>query len=134
MTFYYLYIALLGLWLLVLWPAWAIEQRWAKGWLGLVILAGLVASIHEVRQWFGPPTAIRLDIPFISFALVLIYTAAIAVLFWQGWRRLAILLGVILAVIAGAMVYEWIRVGREAERYEVVLLGHAVSGDMPSCD
>ena len=122
MTFYFLYFGLLGLWLPLLWPAWRMEGRWAKGWMWLVILAGVLASLNEVRQWFGPPSAIRLDIPFISFALVLIYTAAIAVLFWRGWRRLAILLGFILAVIAGAMVYEWIRVGREAERYEALFI------------
>ena len=112
LLFYY---ALLAVWPLLLWPALRLSG-WARVWLWLAVLAGLLASAHEVRLITGTVSAIRLDIPLIALALGLLYGLAALALLRARWRRLAGALGVVLLLAGGGLTYSWIEVGREAAR------------------
>ena len=109
------YYALLAVWPLFLWPALRLKG-WSRAWLLVVVLAGALATAHEVRILTGPPAAIRLDILLIAIALVVLYGSAAAVLFLGRRRKSAAVLGVVLALAGGGLTTRWIETGREAER------------------
>lgn len=111
MDLYTLYIALLALWLPLPWPALRLRGG-LRVWLLVVILAGLAASLHEARLWFGPAEAIRIDILFGAPVLAGIYLVTALLLFSAGWRRLALAYGAALLVLLGGAAYLW----RESER------------------
>ena len=118
--FFFLYLALLSLWLLLIWPAFRLT-RWSRIWLLLVSFAGALAAAREVWLFLGSVGAIRLDIIIISFVLLLLYVSAALVLAFRGWRRLASLLMLLLVLCGGGMFQQWSKAGGEAERLRGIL-------------
>jgi len=116
---YFIYYALLAIWPLLLLPALKLPG-WPRAWLCLVACAGLLASVHEFRMVYGTTSAIRLDIPLIAIALTFLYLTAAALLFARGWRWSAAILGLVVALIAGAIAYLWIDATRETKRLSEV--------------
>jgi hypothetical protein len=114
-AFLLLYYALLVLWLPLLWPALHLYGR-KRGWLLAIAGAGLLATVNEVWQTVWAVNAIRLDVLLFSVVLTLLYAAAAGILYGAFWRRLAVVLGVALALIAGGMTYQWAMAGREGKR------------------
>jgi len=112
---YLLYCALLVVWVLLLWPTFRLKG-WARGWLLVVIAAGVTALIYEIRMYLWSSASIRLDIILISIALGLLYGSAAVLLFSRHWRNAATLLTAVLVVIGGGMNYKWIEVSREGQR------------------
>ena len=113
------YYALLALWPLLLWPALRL-RGWSRAWLCFVALAGVLATVHEIRIWYGPPSAIRLDILLIAVVLVVLYASAVAVLFRSRWRKTAATVGLVVVLAGGGLATAWIEAGREGERLSVV--------------
>ena len=114
------YYALLAVWPLLLWPALRLKG-WSRAWLLVAVLAGALATAHEVRVLTGPPAAIRLDILLIAMVLGVLYAGAAAVLFLRRRRKSAAVVGVVLVVVGGGMSYTWIEAGRESDRLTRVL-------------
>ena len=112
---YFIYFALLAVWPLLLWPAVKLPG-WPRIWLCVVVGAGLLASVHEFRMVYGTTSAIRLDIPLIAIALCALYAATAVVLLQRGWRWAAVALGLVTALLGGAIAYLWIDAGRESKR------------------
>ena len=119
MTAHLLYYALLAAWPLVLWPALRLTG-WSRVWLCVVALAGLLATAHEIRMFYGTPSAIRLDILLIAIVLGVLYATAAAVMFRAKWRKSAAGLCVVLVLAGGGLSYTWIEAGREAQRLTAV--------------
>ncbi|MEM7225609.1 MAG: hypothetical protein AAF495_21705 [Pseudomonadota bacterium] len=113
------YFALLALWPLLLWPAVRL-RGWSRAWLCLVILAGLLAGLHEARQWSGTISAIRLDIPLIAIVLGALYGITALVLLRARWRKTASALAFGLLMAGGGLAVQWIEAGREAARLSEV--------------
>jgi hypothetical protein len=118
-AFLLLYFGLLIVWPLLLWPAWRL-RAWSGLWLFLVAVAGCAAAVREIWLFLGTSSAIRLDILLISVVLVVLYMAAVVVLAWRRWRKLAILLGALLILLGAGMIHQWILAGQEAERLREV--------------
>ena len=57
---YLLYCALLVVWVLLLWPAFCLKGR-ARGWLLVVIIAGIAALIYEIGMFLWSSASIRLE-------------------------------------------------------------------------
>lgn len=110
-----LYYVLLAVWPLLLWPALRLKG-WSRGWLIVTVIAGALATVHEVRIILGPPAAIRLDVLLIAVVLGVLYAGAAAVLFLGGRRRTAAAVGVAIVLIGGGMSYLWSEAGRQTER------------------
>lgn len=117
---YLLYCALLVAWVLLLWPAFRLKG-WARGWLLVVIAAGIAALVYEIRMYIWSSASIRLDIILISMALGLLYGSAVVLLFSRHWRRIAMPLTAVLVVIGGGMSYKWMEVSREGQRVSEAL-------------
>jgi hypothetical protein len=115
MMFLFLYFVLLVAWLPLVWPMLRL-RGWPRAVLALVVVAGLLATLHEIRMFLSSSADIRLDILLIATALVGLYALAAVVLFVARWRRTAGLLGLVLLLIGGGMAYEWIALGRESDR------------------
>lgn len=115
MTAFLLYYALLVLWLPLIWPLLRL-RRWSRLVLAMVVAAGLLATLHEVRMTFGRAAEIRFDILFIGAALLVLYTLAAVVLLAAGWRRSAAGVGLVVLVIGGIAGYQWVLLDRESER------------------
>ncbi len=115
MEFYYFYFGLLALWVLLLWPLYRM-RGWKRLAVLLAVLAGLLATLHEIRQWYGTISAIRLDIPLIAMLLLGLYGLAAAMLFVARMRKTAILLVLALSATCGGMVFQWILIGRESAK------------------
>ena len=122
---YLLYCGLLVIWVLLLWPMFRLKGG-ARGWLLVVIVAGIAALFHEIRMFLWSFAAIRLDILWISMALVCLYGSAAALLFFKHWHRAASLLAIAVVVIGGGMSYEWILAGRESQRLREVFVRAAM--------
>ena len=112
---YFLYFALLVVWLPLLWSALRLGG-WSRAWLLVVAAAGLLATGHEIRTLLGTVSAIRLDIPLIAIALGVLYASAATVLFRAAWRKSAAALIAALVMAGGGMTYSWVEAGRESER------------------
>ena len=110
-----LYYVLLAVWPLLLWPALRLKG-WSRGWLIVTAVAGALATAHEVRMFFGPPAAIRLDVFLIAMVLGVLYAGAAAVLFLGRRRKSAAVVGVAIVLIGGGMSYLSIEAGRQTER------------------
>ncbi len=110
-----LYYALLAVWPLLLWPALRLAG-WSRAWLLVAVLAGALATAHEIRMLTGTPSAIRLDIPLLAIALGVFYAIGAAVMFRGGRRKTAAVVGAVLVLAGGGLSYTWIEAGREAER------------------
>jgi hypothetical protein len=110
-----LYYALLAVWPLLLWPALRLAG-WSRAWLIFVALAGLLATVHEIRTLYWTLSSIRLDIPLITIVLCVLYATAAAVMFRGRWRKSAALLSVILVLAGGGMAFWWIEADRESKR------------------
>ena len=80
MTMYLLYCGLLVIWVPLLWPMFRLKGG-ARGWLLVVIVAGIAALIYEIGMFFWSSANIRLDIILISMALGCLYGSAAALLF-----------------------------------------------------
>jgi hypothetical protein len=115
MTAFLLYYALLALWLPLVWPLLRL-RRWSRLVLAVVVAAGLLATLHEVRMTFGRAAEIRFDILFIGAALLVLYALAAVVLLAAGWRRVAAGIGLVVLVIGGIAGYQWVLLDRESER------------------
>lgn len=121
--FYYL---LLAVWPALVWPALRL-RGWARLWLVLAALAGLAATVYEVRLWSGQMPAIRLDILPIAFVLAVLYLSAAAILVRARRRLGALSLALAVAVAGGGLAYRWHLAGREAERLSALVeRGHAL--------
>ena len=130
---YLLYCGLLVIWVPLLWLMVRLNGG-ARLWLVVVIGAGVIALIYEIRMFLWSFAAIRLDILVISVALVCLYGSAVVLLFFKHWRRVAALLAIALVLIGGDMSYKWILVGRESQRLGEVFSGKqsaAVPGKVP---
>ncbi len=114
-----LYYELLAAWPLFLWPALRLAG-WSRAWLLVAVLAGALATVHEIRILTGTPSAIRLDIPLIAIALGVLYGTAAAVMFLRRRRKTAAVVGAVLVLAGGGLGYTWIQAGREAERLSAV--------------
>ena len=112
---YLLYCGLLVVWVLLLWPMFRLKGG-ARGWLLVVIAAGIAALVYEIGMYLWSSADIRLDIILISMALGLLYGSTAALLFFKHWLKTAALLAAILAVIGGGMNYEWTLISREGQR------------------
>ena len=112
---YLLYCSLLVIWVMLLWPASRLTGG-ARLWLVIVIAAGVVALLHEIRMFLWSSANIRLDILLISPALVGLYGSATALLYFKRWRKVAMLIAAALVVISGSMSYKWVVVSRESQR------------------
>lgn len=114
-----LYYALLAVWPLLLWPAWRLAG-WSRALLCVAVIAGALATLHEVRMLAGSPSAIRLDIPLIAIALGVFYAVAAAALFRARWPKSAALFGAILLLAGSGLTYTWVEAGRESARLREV--------------
>ncbi len=112
---YLLYCGLLVIWVPLLWPMFRLKGG-ARGWLLVVIVAGIAALFHEIRMFLWSSAAIRLDILWISMALVCLYGSAAALLLFKHWHRAASLLAIAVVAIGGGMSYEWNLIGHESQR------------------
>jgi hypothetical protein len=110
-----LYYVLLILWIPLLWPAFRL-RGWKRWLMVLAVSMGALAAASEVWQAFGEPNAIRLDIILFSFFLILLYVAAVAVLFLAGWRTAATLTGLVVAIAGGGILYSFAETAAESER------------------
>ncbi len=115
MTAFVLYYVLLALWLPLIWPMLRL-RRWSRLVLAIVVAAGLLATLHEVRMSLGRAAEIRFDILFIGAALLALYALAAVVLLVAGWRRVATGVGLVVLVIGGIAGYHWVLLDRESER------------------
>lgn len=113
------YFALLAVWPLLLWPALHLKG-WPRAWLWVTVLAGLLATGHEIRMYIGTTSAIRLDIPLIAMALAVLYGGAAVAMFLRKWRKTAACVAVALMVAGGGLASAWIEAGRESERLSKV--------------
>lgn len=113
------YYVLLAVWPLLLWPALRLKG-WTRVWLFIVALAGLLAMVHEVRIWYGAPSAIRLDIFLIAGVLVVFYVSAALLLLLGQWRKTAAALGLAILLGGGGLTYTWMQAARESERLSAV--------------
>ena len=112
MAAFIIYYGLLALWLPLIWPLLRL-RRWARLALAVVVAAGLLATLHEVRMSLGSAAEIRFDILFIGAALLALYALAAAVLLAAGWRRSAAGLGLVVLLIGGSATYQWVLLDRE---------------------
>ena len=121
-----LYYVLLVLWLPLLWPAFRVTG-WARAWLLIVVGAGISADLYEVWSWFGRAGGVSFHALLVGPALLCLYVSAVAVLWWQQWRRAAMALGLLLVLVGGVMAHLWVSVGREGARLtEVFHAGNAL--------
>lgn len=119
MTAFIIYYVLLALWLPLVWPLLRL-RRWSRLALAVVVAAGLLATLHEVRMSLGSSAEIRFDILFIGAALLALYALAAAALLAAGWRRAAASLGLVVLLIAGGATYHWVLLDRESKRLKEV--------------
>lgn len=115
MATYFLYWGLLVVWAPLLWPMLRLKGG-ARIWLVVVIAAGVVALIYEIRMFLFSTAAIRLDILLISVVLVCLYASAAVVLFSRRWWWAAAALAVVIVSIGGGLSYQWVQAGRESQR------------------
>ncbi len=116
MDLYFLYLALLGLWPPLLWPALR-ARGWLRVWLLVTSALGALATLHEARLWFASGEPIRVDILAIAPLLGGLYGGAAVLLFRARWRRFAAVYGAALVLLwAGAAVL-WQAEEREQARF-----------------
>ncbi len=121
-----LYYILLVLWLPLLWPAFRLTGK-ARAWLLFVVGAGISADLYELWTWFGRTGGVSFHALLVGPALLCLYVSAVAVLWWQQWRRVAVTLGLLLILVGGVLAHLWISAGREGARLtEVFHAGNAL--------
>lgn len=123
---FFLYYVLLVLWLPLLWPAIRVTGL-ARAWLLFVVGAGISADLYETWTWFGRTGGVSFHALLVGPVLLCLYVGAVAVLWWQQWRRVAVVLGLLLVLVGGVMTHLWVSAGREGARLtEVFHAGNAM--------